>query len=443
MSRKSITTILWITVFVAAFFFLFFTPEKTLENAVLTVLICGLYSFTLAFGNGFVNDALNKRYSWVEDTRKRAILGIVSTVLVNAVLILFCNYVNFIWYQKQNPENFFKGQMGAFNWISLNISLLVSAILHAKGFMESWKNSTKKEIVEQKLIAKSANAQFESLKNQLDPHFLFNSLNVLSALIDENPNQAQQFTSSMSKIYRYVLEQKDKELVTVEEELDFAKTYAELLKTRFEDSVTFEFNIDEESKKSFVVPLSLQLLLENCIKHNFATSGKPLHIKIFTENKNLIIENNLQTRELPNHSTGVGLANIVSRYNLLTDRNVFVEKSEDFFKVKLPILSEKLNNMETYTPSEDQIAYEKATKRVKELKDFYGNLISYCVFVPFLFFINWQTSPNYWWAYWALFGWGIGVIAHGVQVFGIGKDWEEEQIKKYMKKEEEESKKWK
>jgi LytS/YehU family sensor histidine kinase len=85
-------------------------------------------------------------------------------------------------------------------------------------------------VVEQKLIAKSANAQFESLKNQLDPHFLFNSLNVLSSLIDENPNQAQKFTASMSKIYRYVLEQKDKELVTVEDEIEFAKTYCDLLK---------------------------------------------------------------------------------------------------------------------------------------------------------------------------------------------------------------------
>ena len=283
----------------------------------------------------------------------------------------------------------------------------------------------------------------ESLKNQLDPHFLFNSLNVLDSLIEENPVQAQRFTNSMSKIYRYVLEQKDKELVSVEEEIDFAKTYCELLKTRFEDAVTFDFNISEEDKKGFVVPLSLQLLLENSIKHNFATSSKPLNIKIFTEKGNLIIENNLQTRELPNTSTGVGLANIVSRYNLLTERNVFVEKSEAFFRVKLPILTEKLNSMNPYTPSQEQLAYEKAAKRVEELKGFYGNLISYCIFIPFLIFINFQTSPKYHWFWWPMLGWGIGVISHGIKTFGIGTDWEERQIKKYMEKEEENARKWK
>ena len=309
--------------------------------------------------------------------------------------------------------------------------------------MLAMKQNAKQEVVEQKLIAKSANAQFESLKNQLDPHFLFNSLNVLDSLIEENPKQAQQFTNSMSKIYRYVLEQKDKELVSVEEELDFAKTYCELLKTRFEDAVTFEFNISDEDKKGFVVPLSLQLLLENSIKHNFATSSKPLIIKIFAENGNLIIENNLQTRELPNKSTGVGLTNIVSRYNLLTNRNVFVEKSEAFFRVKLPILKEKIKAMNLHSPSQEQLAYEKASKKVKELKAFYGNLISYCIFIPFLFFINWRSSPNYWWAFWPMLGWGIGIAMHALKTFGIGKDWEEKQIKKYLEKEEKDTNKWK
>jgi Putative regulator of cell autolysis len=309
----------------------------------------------------------------------------------------------------------------------------------------SWKNgkkSTRKEVVEQKIIAKSANAQFESLKNQLDPHFLFNSLNVLSSLIDENPNLAQRFTSSMSKIYRYVLEQKDKELVTVEEELDFAKTYCELLKTRFEDSVNFE--VEVKDKKGFVVPLSLQLLLENCIKHNFATSAKPLIIKIYSENGNLIVENNLQAREQVKEREGIGLSNIVQRYSLITNRNVFIEKSEDYFKVKIPLLTEKLTNMTTnINKTEEILAYEKAAKRVEELKGFYGNLISYCVFIPFLFFINWRTSPDYYWAFWPMFGWGIGVVAHGLQVFGIGRDWEEKQIRKYMKREEENIQKWK
>jgi len=441
--KKTALNLLYINIIVSLFIFLIDPGEKTFERYSVTFLISGMYTFFIGLGNGFLNDYLDSKFSWTDETRKRTIAAIVGTLVMNIALVYFCNYLNFIVIQGKNPEKFFNGEMNFINWFFINFAIMISAIGHARGFMAAWKNSTKKEVVEQKLIAKSANAQFESLKNQLDPHFLFNSLNVLDSLIEENPVQAQRFTNSMSKIYRYVLEQKDKELVSVEEEIDFAKTYCELLKTRFEDAVTFDFNISEEDKKGFVVPLSLQLLLENSIKHNFATSSKPLNIKIFTEKGNLIIENNLQTRELPNTSTGVGLANIVSRYNLLTERNVFVEKSEAFFRVKLPILTEKLNPMNPYTPSQEQLAYEKAAKRVEELKGFYGNLISYCIFIPFLIFINFQTSPKYHWFWWPMLGWGIGVISHGIKTFGIGTDWEERQIKKYMEKEEENAKKWK
>ena len=441
--KKKTLNLLYINIIVSLFIFLIDGGEKTFERYSITFLISGMYTFFIGLGNGFLNDYLDSKFSWTDETRKRTIAAIVGTLLMNVALVYFCNYLNFIVIQGKNPEKFFNGEMNFINWFFINFAIMISAIGHARGFMAAWKNSTKKEVVEQKLIAKSANAQFESLKNQLDPHFLFNSLNVLDSLIEENPVQAQRFTNSMSKIYRYVLEQKDKELVSVEEEIDFAKTYCELLKTRFEDAVTFDFNISEEDKKGFVVPLSLQLLLENSIKHNFATSSKPLNIKIFTEKGNLIIENNLQTRELPNTSTGVGLANIVSRYNLLTERKVFVEKSEAFFRVKLPILTEKLNPMNPYTPSQEQLAYEKAAKRVEELKGFYGNLISYCIFIPFLIFINFQTSPKYHWFWWPMLGWGIGVISHGIKTFGIGTDWEERQIKKYMEKEEENARKWK
>ena len=441
--KKTALNLLYINIIVSLFIFLIDGGEKTFERYSVTFLISGMYTFFIGLGNGFLNDYLDSKFSWTDETRKRTIAAIVGTLVMNIALVYFCNYLNFIVIQGKNPEKFFNGEMNFINWFFINFAIMISAIGHARGFMAAWKNSTKKEVVEQKLIAKSANAQFESLKNQLDPHFLFNSLNVLDSLIEENPVQAQRFTNSMSKIYRYVLEQKDKELVSVEEEIDFAKTYCELMKTRFEDAVTFDFNISEEDKKGFVVPLSLQLLLENSIKHNFATSSKPLNIKIFTEKGNLIIENNLQTRELPNTSTGVGLANIVSRYNLLTERNVFVEKSEAFFRVKLPILTEKLNPMNPYTPSQEQLAYEKAAKRVEELKGFYGNLISYCIFIPFLIFINYQTSPKYHWFWWPMLGWGIGVISHGIKTFGIGTDWEERQIKKYMEKEEENAKKWK
>lgn len=416
------------------FFFFAFTDEKTIENFFLTVLISFMYSFVLGVGNGLINEFLNKRFPWSEATTKRAIISIISILIANIILVHFCNYMNFVVFQKAaTTQEYFSGRYNFTNWFTINIALLISTFLHAKGFMEELKKTSRKEVVEQKLIAKSANAQFESLKNQLDPHFLFNSLNVLSSLIDENPSQAQKFTASMSKIYRYVLEQKDKELVTIEDEIEFAKTYCDLLKTRFEDSVNFIFDVKNEDLRRFVVPLSLQLLLENCIKHNLATSSKPLLIKIFTEGDTLCIENNLQIREQMKESAGIGLSNIVQRYSLLTNKNVFIEKSEDYFKVKLPVLSEKPNIENVDIKSQDK-AYDRAKKRVKEIKGFYGNLISYCTVIPFLIFVNLYTQNNYYWFWWPLLGWGVGVASHAFQVFGIGTSWQEKKIQEIMDK---------
>lgn len=436
MKRKNIITLFWVSLATSMFFFFVFTDERNIENFVLTILISFIYSFVLGFGNWGINDFLNKKFPWSEATTKRAVISIISILIANVILVYFCNYLNFVVIQKAaTVEEYFSGKYNFINWFTINIALLISAFLHAKSFMEELKKTSKKEVVEQKLIARSANAQFESLKNQLDPHFLFNSLNVLSSLIDENPKQAQKFTASMSKIYRYVLEQKDKELVTVEDEIEFAKTYCELLKTRFEDSVDFEFNINSEDLKQFVVPLSLQLLLENCIKHNFATSSKPLIIKVFSENDTLCIENNLQVREQMKESAGIGLANIVQRYSLLTKRNVFIEKSDDYFKVKLPMLLTKPNVVSEKNESEDK-AYEKAQKRVKEIKSFYGNLFSYIIVITFLVILNLITSPKHLWFYWPMLGWGIGIAAHGISVFSIGRTWEERKIQEILEKQD-------
>lgn len=404
----------------------------------ISVAIATMYTFMMSVPNGWLNVYLNKKYSWAEETKKRTIIGVVITILLNVFLVYLCNGINFVYLQKVATwSDIFSQKYNFANWFMINFALMISAFLHAKGFMDELKKVTKKEVVEQKSIAKSANAQFESLKNQLDPHFLFNSLNVLSALIDENQELAQKFTLSMSKIYRYVLDQKDKELVSVKDEIDFAVTYSELLQTRFEDSVIFKFDVEEEDYSYFVVPLSLQLLLENCIKHNLATSKKPLVMKVYTENNFLCVENNLQTRILPKDRDGIGLSNIVQRYSLLTRETVIIDQAEAYFKVKIPIIKEiqNLNIMHT-TPSAENFAYEKAARRVKELKGFYSNLISYCIVIPSLFLINMLTTPKELWFYWPMLGWGIGIVAHAMSVFAIGKSWEDQKIKELISKEQ-------
>ena len=408
----------------------------------MTLLISFSYSFIIGFGNGFINNILDKKWDWLTQTNARVYYGILATVLYTIPAVLAINYFTFIYLNKMPIEDFFNERTIWIHLFYVILSLCVSTFMHARSFMVNWKNAAKIEVTQQKIIAGTANAKFESLKNQIDPHFLFNSLNVLSSLIEENPENAQRFTTSLSKIYRYVLEQKDKELVTVQEELAFAKTYMNLLKMRFENSITFELPENYDNQEAKVVPLSLQLLLENTIKHNIVSEKKPLHIKIYVKDNCLIVENNLQKKEVLQDRRGVGIQNIVSRYAILTKRNVVIEESETIFAVQLPVLTKQITVMETSYAKNSNTAYYRAKKRVEELKGFYGNLISYLIVIPILAFINLRYMPEFQWFWFSAAGWGFGVTMHALRVFGYGKNWEEKQIAAILEKEKN-TKKWK
>ena len=258
-------------------------------------------------------------------------------------------------------------------------------------------------------------------------------------MIEENPENAQRFTTSLSKIYRYVLEQKDKELVSVEEELSFAKTYMNLLKMRFENSLTYEIIIDEIAStlamtEAKVVSLSLQLLLENTVKHNVVSEQKPLHIKIFIDGDYLVIQNNFQKKEVLQDRQGVGLQNIINRYGIISNRKVLIEQSENTFSVKIPVLTKQIAFMETKNIINENMAYVRAKDRVGKIKGFYGNLISYCTVIPILIIINLNTSSGFQWFWFPMFGWGMGITFHAIETFGYGKNWEERKIQQFLNK---------
>jgi hypothetical protein len=260
-------------------------------------------------------------------------------------------------------------------------------------------------------------------------------LNVLSSLIEENPQNAQRFTTSLSKIYRYVLEQKDKEFVSIEEELAFAKTYMNLLKMRFENSLFYELPVKNLNPEAKVVPLSLQLLLENTVKHNVVSEQKPLHIRIYIEGDYLAIQNDYQKKEVLQERQGVGLQNIINRYGIITNRKVLIEQNEQTFTVKIPILTSQISIMETATYN-DNTAYFRAKKRVEELKGFYGNLISYSCVIPILIFINLNYMPEFQWFWFSAVGWGFGLTMHALKVFGYSSNWEERKIQEILRKED-------
>ena len=403
-----------------------------------TLLISAMYSFGLGFAQGIINDSLSNKWDWIEHTNTRIWAGIVTTVLYTVPVVLLIDYVNFIVISGYNIDRFFSGRFLWQHVFYIILSFGVSAFIHARGFMIQWKNAVKQESTKQEIVAKTETAKFESLKNQLDPHFLFNSLNVLTSLIGENPQQAERFTTKLSKVYRYVLEQRNKDLVPIEEELKFAKTYMELLGMRFEEAVQFNIPDNISNNELKIVPLSLQLLLENAVKHNVVSTSKPLTINIYEEGSYLMITNNVNPKEAIGKSTKIGLQNIADRYGLITDKGVKIENNNKTFKVSLPLLY-KMNNM-MYTDDLENSKYVRAVKRVEKLKEFYQNFASYCIVIPFLIFINLRFSPGFYWFWFPMFGWGIGLTFHFLEVNNytvfLGKNWEEKKIEELMKKQQ-------
>ncbi|MEO5775337.1 MAG: 2TM domain-containing protein [Flavobacterium sp.] len=389
-----------------------------------------MYSFFLGYANQMVFVYCDKKFSRERFSLKRIIVGFVSSFFVTLFVIFLLRIFEDVVIDGNSFAKYMSNEKITNYVFAIVMTFIVLLCFYAFYIYKAYSDS---KVKEQKIIAGTASAQFESLKNQIDPHFLFNSLNVLSSLIEENPDNAQKFTTSLSKIYRYVLEQKDKELVPVSEELAFAKTYMNLLKMRFENSITYEIPTDFNNDDARVVPLSLQLLLENTIKHNVVSEQKPLHIKIYIENNYLIVENNLQKKEVLQDRRGVGLQNIVNRYGLISERKMHIEESPSLFRVKIPILTKQIAFMETQNIYNENMAFMRAKDRVEKLKGFYGNLISYCCVVPVLVFINLKTG-GFQWFWFPMFGWGMGVTFHAIETFGYGKSWEEKKIQEILNK---------
>lgn len=218
-------------------------------------------------------------------------------------------------------------------------SFLMSTLLIVTYEAISFYIQLQKAIVEKtELERQNIESQLEGLRNQVNPHFLFNSLNTLAYLIPEDSDKALRFLQKLSYVYRYVLESREARIIPLSKELDFLDAYIYLLKERFGDNLLVEIQCAETPQNVAIVPLSLQMLFENAIKHNIISVEKPLTISVFCENDHLIIRNNLQKKNQVMDSTGVGINNIRNRYAILTDQPVQIIPSQHFFTVALPVL---------------------------------------------------------------------------------------------------------
>jgi LytS/YehU family sensor histidine kinase len=221
--------------------------------------------------------------------------------------------------------------------MNIILAIIIGTMYETVFFFENWKATIR---LNEELKNQQIRTQLEVLQNQMSPHFLFNSLNTLTTLISENQEIAIDFTQNLSEVYRYILQHKERELVRLSDEIEFAHAYLYLLKKRFPDNLTYDFRIDKSLESRSIAPMTLQMLIENCIKHNVVSKAHPLHIEIYVENGNSIaVKNNLQQRQSIEKSTKTGLANIKKRYEYLTDRSVEVIKSAHSYIVEVPLIN--------------------------------------------------------------------------------------------------------
>jgi len=306
-----------------------FTWRIFLSNSVYALIIGGL----MGLGIFRIVSWLDRKYPWLQNPGKRIAYQLLFTIgYCLGVVALFI--LVFAWFNRERitDEILFRNVLFMVK-VTLFFLILSMLITNAILFFVNWKKSA---VAQEQLKREQLSLQYKTLKNQVNPHFLFNSLNVITSLIRKEPDKAIEFTKKLSGVFRYVLEQKDNEIVLVEKELEFLESYIFLQRIRFGKNLNVTVEVGEKGR--YIIPLSLQMLMENAIKHNIVSDEFPLRVEIFSENNEyLVIRNNVKKKTVVK-SSGIGLENIRSRYEFFTSNPVIVENNEAYFMVKIPMI---------------------------------------------------------------------------------------------------------
>ncbi len=280
-------------------------------------------------GNSELSNFLETKIDWFnQPVKSLAILSMGTIVYTIGVVFLLMQIYAYI-----ADVNF--GDSALTVYSATLITIVISLFMHGRAFLINWKQSA---LDAEKLKRESVTAQYESLKNQVNPHFLFNSLNALTGLVYEDRDKAAKFIKQLSDVYRYVLDTRHMEVVPIADEIKFLESYLYLQQIRFGDNL--KINNELRSGSGNLPPLSLQMLVENVIKHNVISNEFPLTIHLNNNDNKIVVSNNLQIKGKPDeNSGGLGLGNIVSRYEFLSDVPVEIVKTADHFEVRLPILN--------------------------------------------------------------------------------------------------------
>lgn len=282
--------------------------------------------------NQAIHQWLNNRLPW-QDSPQRRFFSQLLLSLSSSLLLLNMSY--FLFQKLGMNTSPTADQYYVMNVYSLIFLLPLISAQVVSYLFALWKKST---LVSEKLEQENIQTRLESLRSHLDPHFLFNSLNILSSLIDKSPDDAQDFLASFSDVYRYVLQHKNEALVPLRTEWNFLEAYVHLVGVRFRDQLKVEITKPVDIGSWMIPPLAIQMLVENAIKHNKASENQPLVLEIFSENQQVVVKNNRRPNPRPSHSHGSGLNNLRSRYGYLTSISVEIIQNDDTFEVRLPLI---------------------------------------------------------------------------------------------------------
>lgn len=291
----------------------------------------GIPSIALLFA---ARKKLDRHYPWLKSPFKKLVLSIAIEVFIVLLVFVIVKVIFLIIY-KQNFDELFKQLSAGFIWA---VSMTVFAIAIANGslFFRNWRQSAiNEEILKREKLA----IEYEALRNQVNPHFLFNSLTALTTLVHQDPDKAEAFIRKFSDVYRYVLENRNMEIVSLRNELHLIGNMAYLYHYRHGNNLQIELELDPSDEK-YILPMALQMLLENALKHNVISEEKPLKVRIFEEEDYVVVWNNLQLKNNVSDSNNVGLGNIRLRYSYLSEKPVTIENSDHFFQVKIPMLEQ-------------------------------------------------------------------------------------------------------
>lgn len=296
------------------------------------------YSISLGlplFANGYMFRWFADRYiDWINKPLKSILLALALHLVYSSIVIFTVNWFWFIVILNRPSESFWERNTG--NIVSeYIIFVVVASIIYAANFFKAWRNQVEQN---EKVKREALSLKYRVLQDQVNPHFLFNSLNVLETLIDLDSKKSKEFVRKLSSFYRDVLHFKDEELISLKGELDFIRKYIYLQQIRFGEALEVDI-IANERVKGKVIPLSLQALVENAIKHNEISMASPLKIFIaITDDRKLIVENNLQPKKQLEEGSKTGLKNLAGRYEFLTGKEVEISDNDHFFRVSLPLI---------------------------------------------------------------------------------------------------------